>query len=680
MSLDRAIALAQAATAADRRGDRSAAKDCFVEAAAQLLGVIKAEPDAARAAKLAARMKSYVARAEQLSVVVRPPPPPKRQPPRARASTTTDYFSADEGFRKDVATARQACRAIEAQTSDYEDAGFRGAKALGKGKGVDKVVGWRRARELASKVFDGDPKPRDVGQGALGDCWLLSSLSVLAHFPELVRRVLVTAELSKRGVYACRLCRAGEWRVVYVDDLLPVRRDGLCAFCQVTVLWPALVEKACAKLFGGYGCLDQGNAAEALGLLTGLPTEVVPCDANDLCTTLSKAHRAGFVLSASCGKDDVHESVYERVGLLSAHEYAILRMEALPDGRRLIQLRNPWGAHEWKGPWSRHASQWRALPPSVVAACNAKGSLNTDDGVFWMAPADFAKFFRETTVCRLRRNFSQARWPVHTPTSLDAPASAFEIRCTKDTVLDAALLQRTGRGLGKHHVMGDALLLILESASDFSRVSLVAGRATLAQEAVAQRSTLPSVAAPGVLQLKAGRAYAVVPLCLNWRCLGLARQLTAVLYASQALEDVRALGLTSDALAACLRLAILDGGSLLSKKDTDMKIHELDGLFLAENHTKDAHVTVTLGLGRAENLISSRHAGVIDPSKPGATYAVEDTLPPRTWQILLARSPFKGSWSIENTSVKWSTSADRERHHPPVEKGGLHACYPLYFS
>ena len=61
----------------------------------------------------------------------------------------------------------------------------------------------------------------------------------------LVDYAQVTPDLSARGVYACRLCRAGEWRVVYVDELLPVRRDGRAAFCQVaTALWPALVEKA----------------------------------------------------------------------------------------------------------------------------------------------------------------------------------------------------------------------------------------------------------------------------------------------------------------------------------------------------------------------------------------------------------------------------------------------------
>ena len=88
MSLDRAIALAQAAVAADRKGDRSAAKDCFVEAASQLLAVVKAEPDRTKAAKLAQRMESYVARAEQLAAVSKPPPPPRparrAAPPGAR--------------------------------------------------------------------------------------------------------------------------------------------------------------------------------------------------------------------------------------------------------------------------------------------------------------------------------------------------------------------------------------------------------------------------------------------------------------------------------------------------------------------------------------------------------------------------------------------------------------------
>ncbi|KAJ1456714.1 hypothetical protein M885DRAFT_421726, partial [Pelagophyceae sp. CCMP2097] len=110
------------------------------------------------------------------------------------------------------------------------------------------------------------PEPRDVDQGEVGDCWLLSSLAVLAHYPELVRRLLVTNAVSGAGAYAVRLCYAGEWRLLLLDDSLPVRGDGAAAFARPRggVLWVALLEKAVAKLFGSYAALESGTAAEAL--------------------------------------------------------------------------------------------------------------------------------------------------------------------------------------------------------------------------------------------------------------------------------------------------------------------------------------------------------------------------------------------------------------------------------
>ena len=163
--------------------------------------------------------------------------------------------------------------------------------------------------------------------------------------------------------------------MLYVDDVLPCRRDGRAAFAGVDrgVLWPALLEKACAKLYGSYAALDQGAAAEALGLLTGLPTHSMekihecrpsPQAMETLFASLQKAHRSGFIISASCGHcglgktPDEEEKLYDRVGLLNAHEYAVLRVVELATASapiRLIQLRNPWAMGEWKGPWSPRA-------------------------------------------------------------------------------------------------------------------------------------------------------------------------------------------------------------------------------------------------------------------------------------------------------------------------------------
>ena len=755
--LEIAINFASQAVAADQAGDRATALARYMDAAGALLAIIKVERDAAKAAKLAARMETYVSRGEALkrelaaarrAAAARPPPPPAASPrteaatrardARSRVSTGRSYFTADDKFRSDVAAGRAFCAAAEKRGGHYVDEKFQGPAALSRdgyalpAHSARDVAGWVRGGALAGPdgrpvgLFGADgPRPRDVGQGALGDCWLLSSLSVLANFPELVRRLVWAADDSGRsaaGVFAARLCLAGEFRVVTVDDALPARRDGRPAFAgaDAGALWPAIVEKAAAKLHGSYGALDSGNAAEALGLLTGLPTRTwpkihemlkKPGGLDELHGALVHAHRSGFIISASCGftglgaDEAQEEKIYDRVGLLNAHEYAVLRVVDVTVGAgkaRLVQLRNPWAKREWRGPWSRGGPEWAALPEAARAMLDDGRCLASDDGVFWMALADVAKYFHEVTVCRLRRNFAQVRWPVSSPDALDAPTPAFRVAAPagEPTTLDACLIQRTERGTAPrgHHVVGDALFLVFAEppgAVDatagthaFTRKAISAGSASLVHAGVEERPGLAPVVATGDLQLAPGRAYLLVPLCLNWRVLGIGSKhaLAAVLYSSRPLQHVAAAGLAPDALAAAVRAAVIAKGATQGGAparaapgaDEDERVYELDGIYVVENRRRSSYLTVTVGLGAARNLVSSRHGGVLDPSKPDDAYAVEDTLPPRSWQIVLARSPYRGSWAIQNTKLAWIYNKVRgEAHRPPVKPGGFHACYPL---
>lgn len=134
------------------------------------------------------------------------------------------------------------------------------------------------------------------------------------------------------------------------------------------ITWVVLLEKAFAKLYQSYAAIISGTAAEALGVLTGLPTKEIKdihllttkkrnkkaISNDDLFRALSGWHKEGFILCASCGHTNIPESTYDKYGLQYAHAYAILDVKAVGHGptKQLVKLRNPWGCNEWKGAWS----------------------------------------------------------------------------------------------------------------------------------------------------------------------------------------------------------------------------------------------------------------------------------------------------------------------------------------
>lgn len=59
-------------------------------------------------------------------------------------------------------------------------------------------------------VFEGKVEPNDIRQGALGDCYFLSSLSVQAEYGDRVRKLFVNTTYNEEGLYAVNLTKNGE--------------------------------------------------------------------------------------------------------------------------------------------------------------------------------------------------------------------------------------------------------------------------------------------------------------------------------------------------------------------------------------------------------------------------------------------------------------------------------------
>jgi len=54
--------------------------------------------------------------------------------------------------------------------------------------------------------------PESVVQGSLGDCYLLSSISVLSDNPYLITRLIEPKVLNHIGAYIVWICESGIWK------------------------------------------------------------------------------------------------------------------------------------------------------------------------------------------------------------------------------------------------------------------------------------------------------------------------------------------------------------------------------------------------------------------------------------------------------------------------------------
>ena len=287
--------------------------------------------------------------------------------------------------------------------------------------------------------------PNAIRQGAIGNCWFLSALAVVAEKPYLIQRVLPHKELNVKGCYQINLCLDGQWTPVIVDSNLPVIhrephqkqafRGGIPSsittqliaipvFCAIPdgQLWPALIEKAYAKAHGSYEHLSGGFIQEAFYDMTGAPTETIIfgacCHVEELWARLLSFSEAGFIMGVATNKSGD--------GLVGHHAYSVLQVVEIhnafvgeqqcvtdffsnaPENNRdpkrqkttirLVRIRNPWGRKEWNGDFSDKSNKWT----STIRKRLGEGGFVKNDGTFWMSYEDMMERFHHMDVAKCR--------------------------------------------------------------------------------------------------------------------------------------------------------------------------------------------------------------------------------------------------------------------------------------
>ena len=298
--------------------------------------------------------------------------------------------------------------------------GFGESKTLSPQK--LKSLVWKKPKHIFKgrpySVFSDRIRPSDIVQGMLGDCYFLSAISAIAEKEDRIKKIFLQREISRSGAYCVALCLNGIWEEVIIDEFFPcMPNSGRPAFnsSRKNDIWVMLLEKAWAKVHGGYLNIDGGLTREALHDLTGSPTATYYTDELSFdkhWDQLLMGDYKDFIMT--CGSHDIMGTGKDhrdpKTGLCGNHAYSLLSAHELswdgerwhvvknsrqrhPKNVRLVQLRNPWGKGEWLGEWSDNDKRWtRDLLKKL-------GHQLKDDGKFFMPFKMFMKYFHDYQIC-----------------------------------------------------------------------------------------------------------------------------------------------------------------------------------------------------------------------------------------------------------------------------------------
>jgi hypothetical protein len=272
-------------------------------------------------------------------------------------------------------------------------------------------VCWRRLTDRADctlpKMFNTVPSPIVKGR-ATANQWLTSSLRVLRVMNQssAALQLLCAKAYVELGVFAIRLRKADQEVEVVVDDYVPVDAESGELLCihnsDPNELWAALVEKAMAKLHGGYDRLACGSLRSGvLDLLGGQCTkqrwhlaDVKNMVASGALAKLvhDRVHAQtldSVVLAQPKAKGELQRNALAASGLSPNDGYIVDAVRQLDDRTNVLRLRQPVPTYRWKG---RFGPESRELTdPSTRTTLGWRPEQS--DRHFWMTIEDFAAFF-----------------------------------------------------------------------------------------------------------------------------------------------------------------------------------------------------------------------------------------------------------------------------------------------
>lgn len=303
---------------------------------------------------------------------------------------------------------------------------------------------WLRLNEIFNKGFSIIEKTFNQSifpsQGILRDSNVISTLIALSQRIILVSKLIITDKPQKVGCYQFIFRINGIPTVVIIDDQIPCLKGTKCpvfARSSSKNVWPILLEKALAKVFGSYSALQCVSVESILNMLIRFPiiTNTLP---NNNTTTMDSnekkikeiidSTKSNKVIIAKIDsslinsrllidcKGLIYDAYYVIKGIfeeiIGGNKQTLIKIKSpvskiqkqikqfliTYDGKQvepILYTRKGINDYDFNGEWSDYSNNW-----TEEASFKFLEYHNTDqsEGLFWMSLKDFSNYFNTFTV------------------------------------------------------------------------------------------------------------------------------------------------------------------------------------------------------------------------------------------------------------------------------------------
>ena len=249
---------------------------------------------------------------------------------------------------------------------------------------------------------------------------LYSALNALSNNPERIKKLFINSKKDSTCLFGVNIGCNGNLQQVVIDDFFPLNKkhNNSKTFLseEKGLLWPQIIEKAYAKVFGSYNLISERSMESILKDLTCAPVITLDSFGDNLSKELLEAYKKNWIIMAGAGDTIASEDLLRDLGLPpnADHEISLvyklteeninqitsnsLNIPTNDDYNTVLKIRNLLGKIEWIGDWSDYSGLWNDSFKNIL-------NYNSGEKSFYMNLKDFKLYFSRIKICKYMENY-----------------------------------------------------------------------------------------------------------------------------------------------------------------------------------------------------------------------------------------------------------------------------------